>query len=134
MIRLFIGAVAALYCSMPFIAAAATQQTTGHPTLANILVFMGLAFGVAVFWLFMRLTSSKVPCKQHLQRRPIMWPFTTIRRLQRRLNAAHGELMSNQQVIYLLRCDLEDAKKLIAKGHFHNPKTGRIGKKGQTFE
>jgi hypothetical protein len=30
--------------------------------------------------------------------------------------------------------ELHAAKVLIANGHFRNPKTGRLGRKGETFE
>jgi hypothetical protein len=29
--------------------------------------------------------------------------------------------------------ELDAAKTLIAEGHFRNPKTGRLGRKGETF-
>ncbi len=69
--------------------------------------------------------------------------------------SAHGELREAQERVALLEKKLSAAldradslsltalarsnenqrlNKLIARGHFRNPKTGRIGKRGETFE
>ena len=85
----------------------------------------------------------------------IIWPWAALRRERSRLCRARetlrelelrvdayeyklGEIDGNlrEKELRLLLAENEIAKlrKKIATGHFRNPETGRIGKKGQTFQ
>jgi hypothetical protein len=56
-----------------------------------------------------------------------MWPFSTIRRLTAERDQARALTEAHSDLLKALRAKLKQA-------HFRNPKTGRLGKKGQTFD
>jgi hypothetical protein len=63
-----------------------------------------------------------------------MYPFSTIRRLTAERDAARGAALYAQQNYTTLRTAHDRLQWLLAEAHFRNPKTGRLGKKGQTFD
>ena len=51
----------------------------------------------------------------------------------RALRRANATIDQQQEIIEDLCDELDIAEELIARGHFRNPETGRIGPKGETF-
>ena len=70
----------------------------------------------------------------------IINPWGALRRAQRLIAELLADIEGLDREVedyYLAYKDadsrLDDAKELIAQGHFRNPKTGRIGPVGETF-
>jgi hypothetical protein len=61
----------------------------------------------------------------------IINPWRALRRARAELEASHRAFWEAHWEADMHRVKLEA---LIAKAHFRNPKTGRIGRKGETFE
>lgn len=71
----------------------------------------------------------------------IINPWGALRRANKYIEALENEIKHWEQESedgYLeyrdVRMRLDAAEALIAKGHFRNPETGRIGPKGKTFQ
>jgi hypothetical protein len=70
-----------------------------------------------------------------------IWPWNKIDALEKKvlgLDCLVSELLREVDLTYAANRTLNDrlkrAKAQIAKGHFRNPETGRIGPKGKTFQ
>ena len=63
-----------------------------------------------------------------------MYPFSTIRRLTAERDASRTFADDlNRSYLYLV-CKYDNLDMRLADAHFRDPKTGRLGKKGQTFD
>ena len=54
--------------------------------------------------------------------------------LEKKLSSALDRADSLSLTALARSNELQRAQKLLARGHFRNPKNGRIGKRGETFE
>lgn len=61
-------------------------------------------------------------------------PWAEVRQLRARLELAEGERAADARgVLRLVARHRAELKATIAKAHFRNPATGRLGRRGQTF-
>ncbi len=71
----------------------------------------------------------------------ILCPWRALKRARRHLAAAREDirvlecrLEAYDVHVTLLTAARDEARALIAQGHFRNPETGRLGTKGQLFQ
>jgi inactivated superfamily I helicase len=70
-----------------------------------------------------------------------MWPFSTIKRLTAERDEARAIAeglrsyrAQDERTAALVAEHVFHLQRLVAEGRFRNPKTGRLGVKGQTFD
>lgn len=74
-----------------------------------------------------------------------MWPFSTIKRLTAERDEARAVAERNiasyaayrkktSVLVETGNATIRELQARVAQGHFRNPKTGRLGVKGQTFD
>ena len=70
-----------------------------------------------------------------------MWPFSTIKRLTAERDQARALAEKAHESFNAQNTSLREANALLKalqaklkQAHFRNPKTGRLGKRGQTFD
>lgn len=70
----------------------------------------------------------------------IIWPWGALLKVKRAqaydsntIQTMRAQLGQQRAQIGLLQADVVAKRRLIEQGHFRNPKTGRLGRKGETF-
>ncbi len=64
----------------------------------------------------------------------IFLPWLALRKLRRTLARRDREIDSLTREYFQRVATIKQLEKRLAEAHFRNPKTGRIGKKGETYE
>lgn len=59
-----------------------------------------------------------------------IWPWSRIRKLESKLLMAAAREAGLNVDVAVANAEIRHLKRVLSTGHFRNPKTGRIGKKG----
>lgn len=62
-----------------------------------------------------------------------IWPWSKINKLEEENKGLRAELALHKDELLQTTLKLSATRSLIRRAHFRNPKTGRIGRKGQIF-